>query len=129
MALLIAPLCVRMSGLEWTLRRLVGVLLVAQAGFHLVFMGLAPTHHTASPLLMATWHIVATAVSIVLLRYAERALAGLASRVTLRRVSTLLRPVYLPRRLPRPMAWRLATSNGPAWQRSPLPVRGPPAAA
>jgi hypothetical protein len=129
LALLLTPLCVRMSGVEWTLRRLVGVLMVAQAGFHLAFMGLATTHHTASPLLMATWHLVATATSIVLLRYSERALAALISRVAVRRVATLLARVLIPGPPRQSLASRLISSHRPDWQRSPLPLRGPPTAA
>jgi hypothetical protein len=118
-----------MSSIEWTLRRLVGVLLVAQAAFHLAFLSLAPTHPNASPLQMYAWHVAASALSVAVLRHCERTLVRIVAHVALHRISAIVVTTLVFRRPSHCPTWQTAGAAGPSWQRSPLLLRGPPAAA
>lgn len=72
---------------RWTAVRLLGVLGIAQGAFHLAFMHMSPTTSgsemtgmtgmtgpgmTAPAWAMPVWHVVATAISTLLVLYAER---------------------------------------------------------
>jgi hypothetical protein len=61
------------SRARWTTSRLLGVLAIAQGGFHLAFSVMAqePATHHAVPAMLA-WHLIATAVCTVLILRAER---------------------------------------------------------
>ena len=122
-----SAVAVAMSSLEWTVRRLTGVLLVAQAGFHLLFMMGSKSHATGNPSAMLVWHVAASVVSVVVLRYAESALVGLVDRVGLRRFSTLssYRATSGPRR--RPPGFFVFVGASASWQQTTVLVRGPPA--
>jgi hypothetical protein len=69
--LAVAALVVPLSRLRWTPIRLLGVLAVAQGGFHLGFAGLTGSASGASDLRMAAWHLAATVVTCALVLHAE----------------------------------------------------------
>jgi len=118
--------CVALSRVEWTLRRLLGVLLIAQGGLHFAFIQGTHQHSVGNPPAMVAWHVAATCMSILVLTYAERALAGLITRSGLHRaVRVLEHRLELPNSL-RTAERAPATHVDTCWQRLLVPVRGPP---
>ncbi|HWL97593.1 MAG TPA: hypothetical protein VNP20_09615 [Nocardioidaceae bacterium] len=96
---------VALSRLQWTLPRLLALLLVSQAGLHLLFLVQAPPPHaghghaghvpepTATLLLddleMLTGHVAAALATALLLRQGERWLCGVLEALGLRAVRLL----------------------------------------
>jgi hypothetical protein len=80
--LAVAALTAPLSRRRWTPTRLLGVLVVAQGAFHLAFQHLAGAPDPAGSVRMVAWHVIATAVTCVLVVRAEtwwrRVFAGLA---------------------------------------------------
>lgn len=96
---------IALSRLQWTLPRLLALLLVSQAGLHLLFLVQAPPPHaghghaghvpepTATLLLddleMLTGHVAAALATALLLRQGERWLCGVLEALGLRAVRLL----------------------------------------
>lgn len=122
-----------LSRRRWSVRTLIGALVLTQAAMHCLCSlqgDMAMAHGGAT---MLTGHLVATGVSVTCLRYGEATACALAEVLLLRPVgvaSRLATPVVVVRRRTyRVHAWREARSVA-AWLRVCAdPLRGPPAVA
>jgi hypothetical protein len=121
--------CVALSTVEWTLRRLTGVLLIVQGLLHLAFLAGATHHHVSgSPSAMIAWHVVATAASVAIIRYAEGMLVGTAGRSALRRALRLTEHALGLPVASRPLLSVAAPGTSPSRLPAHVSARGPPPA-
>lgn len=95
---LAAPLCLWLSDRAWTTRQLVAVFLLAQGFLHGVAVFTTPHHAMAdtSTAGMLGWHLVATAVSVAVVRHGESCLWATADALGLRAYRIALVPRPLP---------------------------------
>ncbi|MQA82954.1 MAG: hypothetical protein GEV10_31635 [Streptosporangiales bacterium] len=92
------PLCFWLSDRAWTTRQLAAVFLLAQGFLHGVAVFTIPDHAMAdtSTAAMLGWHLVATAVSVAVVRHGETCLWATADALGLR----AYRIAFAPRPLP-----------------------------